>query len=63
MRDVARQISWNKITRLAELDLLLDRAPTGVQSLKRNHVARVDRQRGCQLTGKNPCNARGAGSK
>src|SRR5262245_45252461 len=52
MSDVARHVSWDKVTGLAEPDLLLDRAPTRVQSLKRNHVARVDRQRGCQLTGK-----------
>src|SRR5262249_52876795 len=45
-------VSWDKVTGLAEPDLLLNRAPTRVQSLKRNHVARVDRQRGCQLTGK-----------
>src|SRR5262249_32654673 len=50
--DVARHVSWDKVTGLAEPDLLLNRAPTRVQSLKRNHVARVDRQRGCQLTGK-----------
>src|SRR6516162_2298566 len=53
MSDVARHVSWDKVTGLAEPDLLLDRAPTRVQRLKRNHVARVDRQRGCQLTGKN----------
>src|SRR5262250_3304282 len=52
MSDVARHVSWDKVTGLAEPDLLLDRAPTRVQRLKRNHIARVDRQRGCQLTGK-----------
>src|SRR6266567_8929204 len=52
MSDVARQVSRDIVSGLAEPGLLLDRAPTRVQSLKRNHVARVDRQRGCQLAGK-----------
>src|SRR5262249_58244609 len=55
MSDVAHHVSWDKVTGLAEPDLLLDRAPIRVQSLKRIHVARVDRQRRCQLTGKKIC--------
>src|SRR5262245_21970638 len=52
MSNVARQVARDIVSGLAEPGLLIDRAPTRIQSLKRNHVARVDRQRGCQLTGK-----------
>src|SRR6516162_3381291 len=52
MSDVAREISWGKVARLAEPGFLLNRAPARVQRLEQNHVARLDRQCRCQLTGK-----------
>ena len=52
MSNVVRQIARRKVMWFGETGFLLDRAPTRVEGLKCNHVARIDDQRGLQLTGK-----------
>ena len=63
LREGAKQIGWKvgfgapaakeklKID-MPVIGFLLDRAPTRVEGLKCNHVARIDDQRGLELAGK-----------